>query len=122
MFKRKKQNHAGYMLSGAAGGFLAAAGLYALTNTKAIKKKAIDYKEESHDLTNAMMESGDDVLSGLKDVVEAAIPHSEAKKKQQSLSLQRLFKKHWITIHFNKESFSSSSLCLGYFLSKKMKK
>lgn len=93
MFKRKKQNHTGYMIGGAAGGFLAAAGLYALTNTKAIKKKAIDYKEESHDMTNAMMESGDDVLSGLKDVVEAAIPHSETKKEATKPELAKVIQK-----------------------------
>lgn len=93
MFKRKKQNHTGYMIGGAAGGFLAAAGLYALTNTKAIKKKAIDDKSEDHDMTDTMMETGDDVLSGLKEVVESAIPASQSKKETTKPELAKVIQK-----------------------------
>ena len=82
MFKRKKRHHTGYMIGGAAGGFLAAAGLYALTNTKAIKRTGSNHKKEGHHLTEAMMESGDDILAGMKDVVEAT--QSKSSNKESS--------------------------------------
>ena len=101
MFKRKKQHHTSYMLGGAVGGFLMAAGLYALTNKKTTHKKTgADHHDTSngsqkgrHTLTDAMLESGDEILSGMKDVVEASRAKSSKEEKESKPELAKVIQK-----------------------------
>ncbi|TSB45322.1 hypothetical protein [Alkalicoccobacillus porphyridii] len=83
MFKRKKQHHTSYLLGGAAGGFILGIGMYALTSSKAIKKTnnhtASDRKNH---MTETMVEAGDDIVDGMKEVVNAAINEPTKKKKE----------------------------------------
>lgn len=88
-----------YVLGGAAGGFIMGVGMYSLTSAKAIKKTDHRSKssESKHPMSETMLETGDEILDGMKEVVESTINAPSKKdnnnKKESAPELAKVIQK-----------------------------